>query len=75
MSMGKRAVRRVLGAVGYPAAEYRLLAVLPARRKVPVSITGRPLSQLSVHEIQAWYQHTMRRAQGEVREQDRILGA
>ena len=62
MSTGKRAVRNVLRAMGYPAAEHRPVAVRPARPALPVSITGRPLSQLSVHEIQAWYQHTMRRA-------------
>jgi len=62
MSMGKRTVQRLLRALGYPAAGDRPVAVRPARRAVPVYITGRPLSLLSVNEIQAWYQYTMRRA-------------
>ena len=62
MSMGKRTVQRLLRAVGYTAAGDRPVAKRPARRVVPVSITGRPLSQLSVNEIQAWYQYTMGRA-------------
>ena len=75
MSMGKRTMRRLLRAVGYKVAEDRPVATRPARRPVPVSITGQPLSRLSVEEIQAWYQHTMRRNQEQVRAHDRMFGA
>ena len=75
MSMGKRAMRRLLRVVGFTVAGDRPVAPPPARHAVPASITGRPLSQLSVEEIQAWYQHTMRRNQEQVRAHDRIFGA
>ena len=75
MSMGKRTLRRLLKAVRDTVAGERPVAAGPARSTVPVSITGRPLSQLSVEEIQAWYQHTMGRNQEQVRAHDRIFGA
>ena len=75
MSMGKRAIQGLANTVGGILRQDHPIAVRPRPYEVPATITGQPFSRLSVEDIQAWYQHTMRRNQEQVRAHDRIIGA